>query len=140
MDVDGLDYFIFEKMVKYLPKVICIEVNAGHHPEFDSIIPKNVAENNIGQSIKVISDLAIKKGYFPLCYSANLFLVQNEYKYLFTEHIKPIKDIYIDFLNYRETNEIEHLKKTFIYKKYYNNFLFENNILYDFIMKGINKY
>jgi hypothetical protein len=139
IDVDGLDYFIFEKLVKYLPKVICIEVNAGHDPEYGNIIPKHIAENNIGQSIKVITDLATLKGYFPLCYNGNLFLVQNMFKHLFTEHIKSIQDIYMDFLNYSEPDAIEHLKRTFIDTNYYNDFLFKNFTLYNFIIHGINK-
>ena len=132
IDVDGLDYFIFEKFQKYLPSVICIEVNAGHHPEYDHIIPINIASDNIGQSIKVISDLASKKGYFPLCYTANLFLVKNEFKYLFKENIMSITDIYLDFLQHREIDEINHLNKVFVPNKYYNNFLFSNQLLNDF--------
>lgn len=133
IDVDGLDYFIFEKMIKYLPSVICIEVNAGHSPEYNCIIPQEFAANNIGQSIKVICDLAIKKDYFPLCYTGNLFLIKNEFKYLFTEDLKSISDMYLDFLNYLGTNGIIHLKNTFITNKIYNNFLFINNILEDFV-------
>ena len=134
IDVDGFDYFIFEKVVKYLPKVICIEVNAGHDPEYDIIIPQNIAEDNIGQSIKVISDLASKKGYFPLCYNGNLFLIKNEFEYLFSEYKKSIKNIYLDFLNHLEPFDIAHLKKTFIDTNIYHNFLFKNDTLYNFIM------
>jgi len=134
IDVDGFDYFIFEKVVKYLPKVICIEVNAGHDPEYDIIIPQNIAEDNIGQSIKVISDLASKKGYFPLCYNGNLFLIKNEFEYLFSEYKKSIKNIYLDFLNHLQPHDIAHLKKTFIDTNVYNKFLFKNDTLYNFIM------
>jgi hypothetical protein len=131
IDVDGLDYFIFEKFEKYLPSVICIEVNAGHHPEYKEIIPIHVASDNVGQSIRVISDLASKKGYFPLCYTGNLFLIKNEFKHLFIEDLKSITDIYLDFLQYLEIAGINHLKKTFVPNKYYNNFLFSNSILND---------
>ena len=98
IDVDGLDYFIFEKLDKYLPKVICIEVSSGHLPEFPEILPISIAQNNVGQSIQVISNLGSKKGYFPLCYSGNLFLIKKEYKHLFD--VKSIVDIYLDFLTY----------------------------------------
>ena len=120
-------------MVKYLPSVICIEVNAGHHPEYDTIISLDIASNDIGQSIKVICDLALTKGYFPLCYTANLFLIKNEFKYLFDEDIKSITDIYLDFLTYRESFELKHLKKEFVDKKMFKGFLFENEILKNFI-------
>ena len=100
IDVDGLDYFIFDKFSKYLPKVICIEVNSGHSPLFSEVIPKHIAENNIGQSLTVMCTLAREKGYFPLCYNGNLFLVKNEYKPLFEKYTKPIEAIYMDFLNH----------------------------------------
>ena len=100
IDVDGLDYFIFDKFNKYLPKVICIEVNSGLCPLLSEVLPANIAENNVGQSITVMSMKAAEKDYFPLCYSGNLFLVKNEYKHLFKNYIKSVEGIYIDFLNY----------------------------------------
>lgn len=133
IDVDGLDYFIFEKMNKYLPKVICIEVNAGHHPDYPFVIPQDIASNNIGQSIKVISDLGAKKGYFPLCYTGNLFLVKNEYKYLFINDLKSNENMYIDFLTYLEKDGILHLKKVFVDNHIYNDFLFLNPALNEFV-------
>ncbi len=136
IDVDGLDYFIFEKMNKYLPKVICIEVNAGHHPEYPNIIPENIASNNIGQSIKVITVLAEKKGYFPLCYTGNLFLVKNEYKWLFPADIRSITDIYVEFLDHLGLDGLRHLKRTFVINKVYEGFLF-NNIILDTFTKYI---
>ena len=117
IDVDGLDYWIFEKMEKYLPKVICIEVNAGHSPNFDKFIPIEIASNNVGQSLAIMSKEAEKKGYFPLCYTGNLFLVKNEYKSLFQQSIKSLTDIYIDFLKYlnrTNPNGVEYLYNAFI--------------------------
>lgn len=98
IDVDGLDYFIFEKINKHLPKVICIEVSSGHAPDFSEIIPASIAYNNVGQSITVMSNTAAEKGYFPLCYTGNLFFIKNEYKHLFEPYIKSVVDIYLDFL------------------------------------------
>ena len=132
IDVDGLDYFILEKFQRHLPSVICIEVNAGHSPLFEEIIPPEIAQNNIGQSLKVISDMAQTKGYFPLCYTGNLFLVKNEYKHLFEKDIKPLKDIYLDFLNHLDQTGAEHLYKTFIINETYNHFTFVNPILKSF--------
>jgi hypothetical protein len=129
IDVDGLDYYIFKTMNIYLPKVICIEVNAGHSPEFNTELPKNIAENNIGQSLQIICKVAASKGYFPLCYTGNLFLVKNEYKNLFLQDIKPIKDLYIDFLSYLDTNAIKYLYNTFVVTKYFNGLWFDNQVL-----------
>jgi hypothetical protein len=132
IDVDGLDYFIFTQIKKYLPKVICIEVNAGHHPEYPYVIPENIASNNIGQSIKVISSLATTKGYFPLCYTGNLFLVKNEYIHLFRDDIRTFSDMYIEFLQHLDRDGVLHLKNTFVLNKVYNNFIFENEALENF--------
>ena len=133
IDVDGLDYNILKKINKYLPKVICIEINAGHSPIYDKEIPISISHNNIGQSIKIISDYAATKDYFPLCYTGNLFLIQNKYKDLFETDIKDLQQIYIEFLQYLEPEGLEHLRKTFVIKKIYNGFVFKNNILENFL-------
>lgn len=132
IDVDGLDYYIFKKMEKYLPKVICIEVNAGHSPLYDKEIPLTIAQNNIGQSLYIITKEAEKKGYFPLCYTGNLFLIQNKYKELFKDDVKTLNEIYFDFLLYLENTNpggIKHLYDVFIIGKQYNNFNFVNQEL-----------
>lgn len=135
IDVDGLDYFIFKKLNKYLPKVICIEVNAGHSPLYPFVIPENVCSDNVGQSIKVISDLGSEKGYFPLCYTGNLFLIKNEYKNEFNDYDRTIEEIYNEFLEYSYPSDLLHLKKTFVDNKIYNGFMFENPFLVKFVKK-----
>jgi len=132
IDVDGLDYNIFKATNTYLPKVICIEVNAGHSPEFDQELSNDIAVNNIGQSLQIVCNLAATKGYFPLCYTGNLFLVKNEYKHLFLQDIKPIKDLYIDFLSYLDNDGVKHLYNTFVVTKYFNGLWFHNQVLEDF--------
>ena len=132
IDVDGLDYYIFKAMDKYLPKVISIEVNAGHSPLYDKEIDIDIAKNNIGQSITIICKEAVKKGYFPLCYTGNLFLIKEKFRSVFITDIKNIKDIYIDFLKYLNNSNpggVEYLYNLFVIKKEYNNMLFENEIL-----------
>ena len=85
IDVDGLDYFIFDKLNKYLPKVICIEVASGHAPTFSKFLPDYIAKNIVGQSIEIMSKKGLEKGYFTLCYTGNLFLVKLEYINLFKD-------------------------------------------------------
>ena len=136
IDVDGLDYFIFDKMTNYLPKVVCIEVNAGHHPDYSELVPMNVASDNVGQSLHVISTLADSKGYFPLCYTGNLFLVKKEYLPLFEDVVRPLSDMYTEFLTHLGYDGVLHLKNTFVLGKTYNNFLFKNDILEKFCRKN----
>jgi len=134
IDVDGLDYNILKKINIFLPKVICIEVNAGHDPLYDKEIPIHIAYNNVGQSMKVICDLAFEKGYFPLCYTGNLFLIKNEYKDVFVNDLKDLKNIYIDFLKYHTSEGLTHLIKTFIVNDKYNGFNFKNNTLKSYLI------
>ena len=134
IDVDGLDYNIFEDLKRNLPKVVCIEVNAGHSPIYENIIPQEISKNNIGQSIKVISDLARQKGYFPLCYTGNLFLISKEYENIFSEDIKDIKSIYIDFLNHLSESEIFYLYDIFVVNKEKNFPYLQNEILENFVI------
>lgn len=77
VDIDGLDYLILERL-DIRPRVICIEVNAGHNPTDNTFIPKSIAENNIGQSLAYFTNTAKKMGYSLVCYSGNAFFVKSE--------------------------------------------------------------
>ncbi len=77
IDIDGLDYEIFENL-DFSPRVICIEVNAGHNPANRARLQRSVAMNNIGQSLQVFSDIANNKGYDLVCYNGNAFYVRRD--------------------------------------------------------------
>jgi len=72
IDVDGLDYDIFETL-DFQPRIICIEVNAGHDPKSSNRIARETAKNNIGQPLAVFTELANNKGYELMCYNGNAF-------------------------------------------------------------------
>lgn len=144
IDVDGIDYFIFEKIEKYLPRVICIEVSSGHSPIYDKLIPLEYAKNNVGQSIYIMSKLAEKKGYFPLCYTGNLFLVKNEFQHLFKDYVKNEIQIYNEFCENIIGNDKQ--LRTYLYdlyfinknlqKRIFNGYVFEdNNYLKTFLQR-----
>jgi len=138
IDVDGLDYNIFKAMKKYLPKIICIEVNAGHSPLYDAVIDIDIAQNNIGQSLNIICHEAMTKGYFPICYTGNLFLIQTKFYHLFPElNYTPdlpttLIKIYTEFLEHLSKDELEYLYKTFIIYKWFNGMVFHNPYLENF--------
>ncbi len=117
LDLDGLEYNVFKNINKYLPKVICISVNPGHSPLFNREIPAEVARNSIGQSMNVIFKEAQKKGYFPLCYTGNLFLIKNLYQNLFTPYLKSLKELYTEYLEFLPSNELKYLYYYFIIKR-----------------------
>ena len=108
IDIDGLDYEIFRNL-DILPRVICVEVNAGHYPNSNIIIKKNIAKNNTGQPLSYFSKIAKKKGYSLVCYTGNAFYIKNNI--LKNKNIKPISDLkaYKIFLRYLNTKEKEWL-------------------------------
>jgi hypothetical protein len=75
IDIDGPDYEILLDM-EIRPRVICIEVNAGHNPGNQSLIPIHTAKNNIGQPLAAFTKLAAAKGYNLVCYTGNAFFVE----------------------------------------------------------------
>ena len=77
IDIDGLDYEIF-KTLDISPTVICIEVNAGHDPDSDTKISRDVARDNVGQPLQTFVEIAERKGYSLVCYTANAFFVRSE--------------------------------------------------------------
>lgn len=98
IDIDGLDYEIFQTIDVY-PRVICIEVNAGHSPDASSLIQKELAKNNIGQPLKLFSDIAKTKGYELVCYTGNAFYIKKDILQKFNIDALSNKEAYIEFLN-----------------------------------------
>ena len=80
LNLHGLEYEFLKKLNHKLPKVICFTVNPGIDTQFNKVIDKEIAGNEIGQSMCVYNELLSKKGYFPLCYTGYIFFVKNEYK------------------------------------------------------------
>lgn len=77
-DTDGSDYEIF-KGLKARPKIVIIEI--------DSSIPPDSVEFNAdgGASYWTMTELGLQKGYFLLCHTGNLILVDDKYRELFPE-------------------------------------------------------
>lgn len=133
IDIDGLDYQIFSSM-KANPSVICVEVNAGHHPSYEFEIPLEVAKNNVGQSLNLFDKVAKQKGYSLICYTGNAIYIKNE----------DLKDTDLVGINCQEAYKqfIDHLPRSDKFWLYYTNFgifppyyNFQNDIL-----RKINKF
>lgn len=75
IDIDGYDYDVL-KTLDVRPRVICIEVNAGHSPESDTLIDKEIAKDNVGQSMPSFVKVATEMGYRLVCYTGNAFFVR----------------------------------------------------------------
>jgi hypothetical protein len=68
IDVDGNDYWIWEKLRDYKPKIVILEYNATFRPDCKWIMkynPQHVWRNTnyFGASLKAFEVLGIKKGY-----------------------------------------------------------------------------
>jgi hypothetical protein len=78
IDVDGLDYDLFLSLDDIRPRLICVEVNAGHDPDSTAIIPRQVAANNVGQPLSAFVCAADVAGYRLICYTGNAFFVRKD--------------------------------------------------------------
>ena len=89
IDIDGRDYEIFENL-KLKPKLIIIEGGFTFHPCLKEKIPYDIARNNIQQPLHVMFELAYKKGYVPICFNQDSFLLRKDLydKFDFFKNIK----------------------------------------------------
>ena len=77
IDIDGRDYEIFEKM-QIQPKLIIIEGGFSWDPKLQTKIPYNIAWNNLQQPLYVMFQLAREKGYEPICFNQDSFLIRKD--------------------------------------------------------------
>ncbi len=98
IDIDGLDYFIWESLQKYQPKVVIIEINIKVKPGIKIIHDKNESEYKwgvSGSSIDAITELAHKKGYALIAnVSCNAIFVKKEFLTKFFEKEPSTKEAY----------------------------------------------
>jgi FkbM family methyltransferase len=90
IDIDGRDYEIFENM-DLRPKLIIIEGGFLFHPCLRTKIPYDEAKNNVQQPLFVLFELAKKKGYTPICFNQDTFLLRTDL-YETNTYFKNIKN------------------------------------------------
>jgi FkbM family methyltransferase len=122
IDIDGRDYEILENL-KLKPKLIIIEGGFAFHPCLKIKIPYKEASNNIQQPIFTTIKLGEEKGYIPICFNQDLFLLR--------------KDLFVKYNYFKNIkNDCYNLWKSAYYniidnddKNYLNNFRKNNNII-----------
>ena len=89
IDIDGRDYEIFENL-KIKPKIIIIEGGFSWHPCLRTKIPYDIAKDNLQQPLFITIKLGKSKGYQPIVFNQDLFLLRDDlyYKYEFFQYIK----------------------------------------------------
>lgn len=93
IDIDGNDYWIFESLRLYRPKIICIEYNPSIPNEVEFIQPRDFSINR-GASALSICKLAEKKLYTLVATTrCNLIFVDNIYIKLFNSEEKSLFDL-----------------------------------------------
>lgn len=105
IDVDGLDYEIFDTIEKHMPSVVCIETNPALDPTSMYRVPTARAQHNIGQSLAVMTDLFNRKGYELVCFTGNAFYVKKELFPAFAQEVpsNSLIDIYSEYWSMIET-------------------------------------
>jgi hypothetical protein len=100
IDIDGNDYYIWESLVQYRPKVVLIEFNPTIPDSVDFVQPKNMSVTQ-GSSVSAIARLGKKKDYELVAVTdSNAVFVDKKYFELF-----DIKDNSISTL--REVHKYE---------------------------------
>ena len=96
IDIDGDDYYVWDEMVEFSPKIVIFEVNSYRDPVFDELPNQPSTEYNIdllkmqipqrvafGCSFMSAIKLGLKKGYIPLAFTGNLTFIRKDLvKYL----------------------------------------------------------
>jgi hypothetical protein len=74
IDVDGIDYQIWEGLTAYEPKIVVIEVNSSVPPHEDQIH----GPGRQGSSFNSMLKLGRAKGYTCVCHIGNMVFVRND--------------------------------------------------------------
>jgi hypothetical protein len=77
VDIDGEDYYALSNM-DIRPRLVCVEVNAGHDVDGRVLIPRSVAARNVGQPLQAFVDVASDLGYRLICYTGNAFFLRDD--------------------------------------------------------------
>ena len=80
IDVDGDDYEIFKSINKFLPKLFIIECNPYRNPLEQKLYGFH---KDTQESLYNFNEIAKKKGYKAICYTQNIFFIQDKYANLF---------------------------------------------------------
>jgi hypothetical protein len=106
IDIDYNDYYIWQAITKYNPRVVVIEYNATYQPETDFVVPYNATRvwdgtSYFGASLTALERLGKLKGYSLVSCSfagTNAFFVRNnllndafEAPYTAANHYEPAR-------------------------------------------------
>ena len=108
VDIDGYDYEIL-KSLDVRPRIICIEVNAGHSPYSEQRIEPDIAKDNVGQPLPLFVRTADEMGYRLVCYTGNAFFVRDDMMKGTSLKELTCEEVYSGFLDHLSLPEKEWL-------------------------------
>jgi hypothetical protein len=88
VDVDGLDYYIWEACQHYNPKIVIIEINSNYPPGVDHLESGSNAHASFSSMVK----LGARKGYVPVLHTGNIFFVRSDLATIVANGSKEIAD------------------------------------------------
>lgn len=74
IDIDGMDYHVWNAFVKYKPKLVIIEVNSNIKPGDFTVCKLDGSDYQIGAGFSAVCNLGLEKGYYPIIHFGNVFL------------------------------------------------------------------
>jgi len=86
IDVDGMDYRVFESL-RRKPTVVTVEGGWAWHPLFNEKVPDDISCHNLQQPIAVMCEAGKEKGYEPICFNQNLYFIKKDLFFHFS-HIR----------------------------------------------------
>jgi len=112
IDIDCDDYYVWENMKNYTPKIVIFEVNSYRDPIFDELPKRPSTSYNIdllrdqipsrvGVGCSFISavKLGLQKGYIPVAFTGNLTFVRRDLVDKLQEFPYKISDDPYDYVN-----------------------------------------
>ena len=88
IDIDSYDYYVFNSIKKYFPKVLIFEVSSGYSSDIDFI------SENKGCSIKSAYELGVEKGYKMICHCGNVIFVRNDLIHKLPNYDYSLENLY----------------------------------------------
>lgn len=81
IDIDGLDYRVWQRLKVYNPKIVIIEINSGI--DFNQIFSEEeLSDEKLiarGSNFATMVDLGTKKGYTFVIHTGNCIFIRNDY-------------------------------------------------------------
>ena len=88
IDIDSYDYYVFNSIKKYFPKVLIFEVSSGYSSDIDFI------SESKGCSIKSAYELGVEKGYKMICHCGNVIFVRNDLIHKLPDYDYSLENLY----------------------------------------------